>query len=77
MDKGYRTHREHLNDAIENLTYDYLVETGADWCNNDGGYGELLIDVQRGNRGARCQRPFTESTNAFSSERDIATGEEC
>ena len=66
-----------LNDAIENLTYDYLVETGADWCNNDGGYGELLIDVQRGTVALDVNVRYTESTNAFSSERDIATGEEC
>lgn len=66
-----------VNDAIESLTYEYLDETGVDWYNNDGGYGELQINVQRGTVILDVNVRYTESTNEFWSERDIATGEEC
>jgi len=48
-DKGQRemislTSKEE-NAVIE--TYGYLLlDTVEDWCNNDGGYGEILIDVK-------------------------------
>ena len=63
-------------DAIEELVYDYLEETGVDWCNNDGGYGELVIDARDGTVSLDISVRYTHSANEFSSLRDIATGEE-
>lgn len=34
-----------VEQAIENLCYDYLGQTHGGWENNDGGYGEFRIDV--------------------------------
>jgi hypothetical protein len=65
-----------LGDVVEALTYDYLEETGVDWCNNDGGYGELNIDVTNGTVSLEVNVRYTESTTEFSAERDIETGDE-
>ena len=65
-----------LNEAIDELTYDYLEETGVDWYNNDGGYGELVIDVNAGTVALEVNVRYTESTTEYSAERDIATGED-
>lgn len=34
-----------LSDAIEHIVDDWLDETGVDWYNDDGGFGECIIDV--------------------------------
>jgi hypothetical protein len=34
-----------LESAIEALCYDYLEQEHGGWENNDGGYGEFVIDV--------------------------------
>jgi hypothetical protein len=34
-----------LRDALEDIGYRVLDETGMDWYNNDGGQGELVIDL--------------------------------
>jgi hypothetical protein len=34
-----------LESAIETLCYDYLNETHGGWENNEGGFGEFLLDV--------------------------------
>lgn len=34
-----------LTKALEDLCYDMLEQTGIDWYNNDGGFGELRINV--------------------------------
>ena len=34
-----------LAEAIETLCYDYLEQEHGGWENNDGGYGEFIIDV--------------------------------
>ncbi|MCB1651160.1 MAG: PcfJ domain-containing protein [Alphaproteobacteria bacterium] len=65
-----------LNEAIDELTYDYLEETGVDWYNNDGGYGELVIDVNAGTVALEVNVRYTESTTEYSAERDIITGED-
>lgn len=68
--------RTDLNTAIEELTDDYLAETNVDWYNNDGGFGELTINVEEGTVALEVHLRFTESTTEFSSTRDIVTGEE-
>lgn len=65
-----------LQEAISELTYDYLEETNVDWYNNDGGYGELTIDVAAGTVAIDVNQRFTESTCQYSAELDIASGEE-
>ena len=34
-----------VKEALESLCYTMLEETGIDWYNNDGGYGELYITL--------------------------------
>lgn len=65
-----------LNEALDELTYDYLEETGVDWYNNDGGYGELVIDVQNGTVSLDVKVRYTETSTEYSAERDIETGED-
>lgn len=64
-----------LGEVIEAITYDYLEETGVDWYNNDGGYGDLIIDVQAGTVSMDVSVRVTESCTEFSGLKDIATGE--
>lgn len=33
-----------LNDLLCNFAYELLSSTGYDWVNNEGGYGEFIID---------------------------------
>ena len=63
-------------EAIEEITYDYLDETGVDWYNNDGGFGDLVIDVDNGTIALDVSTRFTQSETAFASERDIASGDD-
>lgn len=65
-----------MNEALDELTYDYLEETGVDWYNNDGGYGELVIDAQAGTVSLNVQVRYTNTSTEYSAERDIETGEE-
>ena len=62
-------------DAIEEIAYDFLDETGVDWYNNDGGFGDLVIDVENGTITLDVSTRYTESSTAFYSERDILTGD--
>lgn len=64
-----------LREALEALTYDYLEETDVDWYNNDGGYGDLIIDVNAGTVALNVHRRLTESTCEYSDEFEIASGE--
>ena len=34
-----------LPDAIEHLCYDFLEQEHGGWENNDGAYGEFILDV--------------------------------
>lgn len=65
-----------IREAIEALTYDYLEETDVDWYNNDGGYGELTIDVEEGTVKLEIHVRFSDSDLQYSGEYDIETGEE-
>ncbi len=37
-----------VEDAVEQLAYDFLSETHGGWENNDGAYGEFTFDVEEG-----------------------------
>lgn len=65
-----------LNEAIDELTYDYLQETGIDWCNNDGGYGDLIINILRETVELNVHVRYTESATEYAAERNIFTGED-
>ncbi|MEM7146335.1 MAG: DUF6878 family protein [Verrucomicrobiota bacterium] len=65
-----------LDDAIESLSYDYIQETGVDWYNNEGGFGELIVDVVAGSVSLSVSVNQTYSITEFSAIRDILTGEE-
>ncbi len=54
----------------------YSARMGVDWYNNDGGYGDLVINVENGTVALDVNVRYTESTNEFWSERDIITGEQ-
>lgn len=64
-----------MHEAIEALTYDYLEETGVDWYNCDGGYGELEINVTRGTVELQVSVRYSESHLEYSGTYAIETGE--
>lgn len=68
--------RKDLSSAIEEVTDDYLQETNVDRYNNDGGFGELSIDVEAGTVSLEVSVRYTESSTEFSATRDIASGED-
>ena len=68
--------RKSVDEAIEALTDDYLADTGVDWYNNDGGFGELVINVDEGLVSLDVNTRWTDSENAYASEWDIETGED-
>lgn len=57
-----------LYEAVEDLVYDYLEETGVDWYNNDGGRGEFTIDVENRTIEASIDCYYTESNTEHSAE---------
>lgn len=60
--------------VIEQLTYDYLEETGVDWYNDDGGYGDLTIDVERQTISVNVNVRYTRSELEHSADIDIESG---
>lgn len=64
-----------LKEALHNITDDYLEETGVNWYDNDGGYGELEIDVAARSVSLDVNVNFTESTNEYCETKSIDTGE--
>ena len=65
-----------VTEAIDVLTDDYLAETGVDWYNNDGGFGELFINVDEGHVSLEVNTRWTDSESAYWSVWDIVTGED-
>lgn len=65
-----------LDAAIEAIVDDYLEETNVNWYDNDGGFGELVIDVPAGTVSLDVSVRVTETTSAYSATRNIETGEE-
>ena len=57
-----------LEAAIEALCYDYLEQEHDGWENNDGGYGEFIIDVAERTISLEfCQRysDYTKHSHSF------------
>ncbi len=67
-----------LKEAIHNITYDYLEETGVNWYDDDGGYGIFEIDVCEGTTSMDVNIRYieTHSENAYYQESDIINGNE-
>lgn len=65
--------RKNLNAAIEALTYDYLDEADVDWYNDEGGFGELVIDVNEGTVSLEVNVRVTEVHRELDQLRDIQT----
>lgn len=65
-----------LDDAIHEIANDWLDETDVDWYNNDGGFGELIIDVEAGTVSLEVNVRFTERNTEYAVTRNIETGEE-
>jgi hypothetical protein len=57
------------------LTDAYLEETGVNGYDNDGGLGQLEIDVAGGEVTLTIDCRYTHSNPAFFSQKDIETGE--
>lgn len=62
--------------ALESVADAYLQAAGVDWYNDDGGYGDLLIDVAAGTASLEVNVRYTESTTEFAETLNIETGEE-
>lgn len=65
-----------VENVLETLTYEYLVDTGVDWCNDEGGFGALNVNVDLGTVSFRVDTRYTESTPEYRAEHDIMTGQE-
>jgi hypothetical protein len=62
--------------ALTQLTDAYLEETGVNGYDNDGGLGQLEIDVAGGEVTLTIDCRYTHSNTAFVSQKEIETGEE-
>lgn len=65
-----------LNEAITQLTYDYIEETAINWYDNDGGFGELKINVQAGTVSLEINVRASDATCEYERCLDIDSGEE-
>jgi hypothetical protein len=43
--KGVTTQEQSLREAVERLCYDFLEQEYGGWENNDGAFGEFILDV--------------------------------
>lgn len=62
-------------DAVMALTDDYLEETGVNYYDNEGGYGQLVIDVAAGTVNLEINQNVESSEVAYARLSDIATGD--
>ncbi len=65
-----------LSEAIEEIAYDWLEETGVDWYNGEGGYGEMMIDVGDGQVTMEVNQRMIETSTEVYRTVDIETGED-
>ena len=64
-----------LEEAIKEIAQDYLEETGVNWYDNDGGFGELTIDVVAGTVSLEVNVRTSSSDVEYQATKDIETGE--
>lgn len=66
-----------VSEALEMVCYDMLEETGIDWYNNDGGFGELYINLDKGDVNLEVNTRYTEyNTDSFTFDQDLEEKEE-
>lgn len=65
-----------LQDAIDKLAMAYIDSHDVDWYNNDGGWGELVLDVESGQVHFEVHVRHTESTCEVDQTIDVMTGAE-
>ena len=65
-----------IDEVIDDIANDYLQETGVDWYNDDGGFGQLIIDVERDVVSLKIEVRETTSWTEYSRGQRISTGEE-
>lgn len=53
---------------VEEWAYKLLEGTGVDWYNNDGGFGEITIDVENKSYSYAVNTRYTESSLEVSEE---------
>jgi hypothetical protein len=46
--KTFKKSQKSLRDAFESIADEILEETGVDWYNNEGGYGDIVFNVNEG-----------------------------
>ena len=68
--------RASLSDAIEEITYEFLEESGTNWHDNEGGFGYLKIDVAEGTVSLSVDTRYTQSETEYANKIDIVSGEE-
>ncbi|MFL6605780.1 MAG: DUF6878 family protein [Steroidobacteraceae bacterium] len=77
---GWKSERQlirlELAQAIYLLAEDFIEETGIDWSDQDGGFGELNIDVEAGTVSLEISTRFTDTLTAYETTRDIMSEEE-
>jgi len=61
-----------IRDAIEDMTYGYLETTDVDWYNNEGGQGELSIDMENEVVSLYVDANYTECHREYDNETDFA-----
>lgn len=66
-----------IDSALENFCYEALQVTGIDWYNNDGGYGELRINLDPIEVNLEVNTRYTEThTNSFGFTENLEEVEE-
>lgn len=61
-----------LDEALTELCYDYLEATGVDYVNNEGGQGNLTIDVPEESLSLEVETNYTQTETAFSSAHEFS-----
>jgi hypothetical protein len=65
-----------LDQALEELTMSYLDETGVNWYDGEGGYGELVIDVRDRSVSLEINVNYSQATTEYDRTRSIDSGED-
>lgn len=63
--------------ALKYVVEDYLEWTGVNWYDNDGGYGEFVLDIEKDLMSMEVFQRYTESTCEFSDDMDLEALVDC
>ncbi len=65
-----------IDELLKDAVYEYLEDTGVDWYNNEGGYGEFRLDVVQGQFKSEVYVRQEESALEHSEAYDLIAQEE-